>query len=124
MKTRTHITIYVTLVLLGCGVVNAQAPAAPLKKWTGNVGGGFAFTDGNSDTRNLNLSFAATRDAKTKNVIKWTGLYLRGDKDGGETIDRATTTLRNEYAFSTRVFSFGQLDYLRDRFKDIMFLWS
>ena len=124
MKIPNHIIVCVAISLIACGVMNAQAPATPPKTWTGNFAGGFAFTDGNSDTRNFNLSFAATRDPKTKNVIKWTGLYLRGDKEGAETIDRATTTLRDEYTLSQRVFTFGQLDYLRDRFKEIMFLWS
>jgi putative salt-induced outer membrane protein len=119
-----QIILFVVISLTACGVMNAQAPATPAGTWSGNFAGGFAFTDGNSDTRNFNVSFAATRDPKTKNIIKWTGLYLRGDKDGAETIDRATTTLRDEYTLSPRVFTFGQLDYLRDRFKEIMFLWS
>ena len=128
MKTRTHLVIYAVIyaaLILSFSVsLHAQAPAAPMKTWNGNFAGGFAFTDGNSDTRNFNLSFTATRDPKTRNVIKWNGLYLRGDKDGAQTIDRATTNLRDEYTISKRTFTFGQVDYLRDKFKDIMFLWS
>src|SRR5215468_3746962 len=100
--------IFMSFTLVICLSLNAQTPpAAPARPWTGNVGGGFAFTDGNSDTTNFNFSFAVTRDTKTKNVVKWGGLYLRGDKDGAETIDRTSTTLRDEFTFTKSVFTFG-----------------
>jgi putative salt-induced outer membrane protein len=63
-------------------------------------------------------------DPKSRNVVKWNGLYLRGDKDGAETIDRSATTFRDEFTISKNLFAFGQIDYLRDKFKNIMFLWS
>jgi putative salt-induced outer membrane protein len=124
MRKHTRLIMYAALTLAVCGPVYAQAPATPPKAMTGNFAGGFAFTDGNSDTRNFNLSFALTRDLKTKNVVKWNGLYLRGANNGAETIDRAAAAIRDEYTLSKKVFTFGQLEYLRDRFKDIMFLWS
>src|SRR5215475_4933370 len=117
--------IFMSFTLVICISLNAQTPpAAPARAWSGNFGGGFAFTDGNSDTTNFNFTFAALHDPKTLNVVKWTGLYLRGAKDGAEIIDRTSMGLRDEFTVSKRVFTFGQVDYLRDKFKDIIFLWS
>jgi hypothetical protein len=38
---------------------------------------GVSITSGNSDTMNYNLAFDVTRTPKARNVMKWTGLYLR-----------------------------------------------
>jgi putative salt-induced outer membrane protein len=120
-----QLTISLLLVLFALTPnVHAQAPAPPPRVWTGNFGGGLALTSGNTDTKNINLSFGLVRDPKTRNVIRATGLYLRGDKDDEDIIDRAAIGLRDEYTFTSRVFAFGQLEYLRDRFKEIIFLWS
>ncbi len=124
MKFHIKLATYAVLSLILCTTLHAQTPAAPTKAWSGNLGGGLAFTDGNSDTTNINFTFAVTRDPKTKSVAKWSGLYLRGGKDGVDIIDRLSTTLRDEFTFSKRVFSFGQVEYLRDKFKNITFLWS
>jgi len=102
----------------------AQAPAQPLKLYTGSFGGGFALTGGNTDTKNINLTFDMVRDPKTKNVIKATALYLRGTQSDVLTLDRTAFNVRDEYSLTSRVFLFGQADYLRDQFKQIIFLWS
>lgn len=63
----------------------AQAPAppdTPPKVWTGNVSVGLALTAGNKDTSTFNVSFETTRDPKTRNVLKASGLYLWGKTDG------------------------------------------
>jgi putative salt-induced outer membrane protein YdiY len=39
-------------------------------------------------------------------------------------LDRTSFLIRDEYTVSGRTFVFGQLDYLRDKFKQIIFLWS
>src|SRR5262245_3819903 len=50
MKTLGYLTIiYAALTLSLSTSLLAQAPAAPTKAWSGNFGGGLAFTDGNSD---------------------------------------------------------------------------
>jgi len=116
--------ICLVLLLPICAAAQAPTPAVPVKPWTGNFGGGFALTDGNSDTTNLNLTFLVTHDPKTRNVFKWNGLFLRGDKDDEDIIDRGATTLRDEYTITKRLFAYGQVGYLRDKFKDIMFLWA
>jgi putative salt-induced outer membrane protein len=121
---RRNVMLSVVIGLLGSILAQAQAPAGPQSIYTGSLGGGFALTGGNTNTRNYNLSFALTRDPKKKNVIKASALYLRGLQDDILNLDRASLNLRDEYTFSTRTFLFAQGDYLRDRFKDIIYLLS
>lgn len=100
----------------------APAPDAPPPTWTGTAGAGISLTSGNSDTTNYTVSFDVTRDPKTRNVLKATGLYLRGSQDGEATVDRLSLGFRDQYALTPRLYVFGQLDYLRDQFKEIDYL--
>jgi len=110
-----------SLVLSGSAI--AQAPQAPPRVYTGNIGGGFAVTGGNTETRNFNLIAQVVRDPKTRNVIRGAVTYLRGDQNDVLSLDRTAFNIRDEYTISGRTFVFGQLDYLRDKFKEITFLW-
>jgi putative salt-induced outer membrane protein len=105
-------------------VAFAQAPAAPEppKNWTGSAGAGISLTAGNSDTMNYNLGFDVTRTPKARNVMKWAGLYLRGDQNDETVVDRTSLGYRDEYTLSGKTFLFGQIDYLRDTFKRIDYL--
>jgi putative salt-induced outer membrane protein YdiY len=85
--------------------------------WIGTAGVGLALTSGNSDTLNFNVSFDVTRDPKTRNVMKWTGLFIRGEQDGALVANRLSLGFRNQYTLTDRAFVFGQIDYLRDTFK-------
>jgi putative salt-induced outer membrane protein YdiY len=109
-------------VLLWTVPLQAQTP--PTRDLTGNFGVGLAMTSGNTDTTNFNLSFALVHDPRERNVVRFTGLYLRGDKDGLRTVDRTTVNLRDEFNLSSRVFLFAQNDYVRDKFKEIDYLLS
>jgi putative salt-induced outer membrane protein len=110
--------------VLCSSVALAQAPAAaePPKTWTGTAGVGVSITSGNSDTMNYNLAFDVTRTPKARNVMKWKGLYLRGDQNNAVVVNRTSLGYRDEYTLSGRTFLFGQLDYLRDTFKLIDYL--
>jgi putative salt-induced outer membrane protein len=99
-----------------------QTSIAPPEVYTGNFGFGLAVTGGNTDTRSYNLSFDVTRDPKLKNVIKADGFYLRSSADGEATADMLRLGLRDEYSLSKRVLIYGALGYLRDPFKDIIYL--
>jgi putative salt-induced outer membrane protein len=100
----------------------APAPAGPPPTWTGSAGVGIALTSGNSDTMNYNLGFDVTRTPKARNVMKWTGLYLRGDQNDVVVVNRTSLAFRDEFTYSGRTFFFGQVDYLRDTFKLIDYL--
>jgi len=100
-------------------VAFAEETKPPEKVWASSIGAGLAVTSGNTDTKNYNLSFATKYDPKTKFVFKADALYLRGDSNGTNLVDKATADARGEYNVSDRVFAFGEVDYLRDPFKDI-----
>jgi putative salt-induced outer membrane protein YdiY len=118
------IVLMIDIVVVGGAL--AQQPAAPSAvdpgTWIGTAGAGLALTSGNSDTLNFNLAFDATRDPKTRNVMKFAGLYLRGEQSGDLVANRLSLSFRDQYALSARAYAFGQVEYLRDTFKLIDYL--
>ena len=100
------------------------APEPPPPLWTGSAGAGFSMNRGNTDTTNFNLSFEATRDPKTNSVWKFKALYLRGQTAGTATVDRFLADGRNERDLTPRVYAFGELQFLEDKFKQIDYLWA
>jgi putative salt-induced outer membrane protein YdiY len=124
---RTWVFFAVLLFLLPVRSTYAQQPCPcpqepPPGNWVGSAGMGFSLNRGNTDTTNINLTFDATYDPKKKDVWKLQALYLRGDTDGEATVDRLFLQGRYERAINTRAFFFGQLQYLRDEFKEIDYL--
>ncbi|HJQ41070.1 MAG TPA: DUF481 domain-containing protein [Thermoanaerobaculia bacterium] len=101
--------------------VAAQEPSPP-KAWTSSIGAGLALTSGNTDTQNYNFSLSTKYDPKKRIVFKADALLLRGSAGGETQVDRATAATRLEYALSDRTFTFGEVSYLRDPFKDIDYL--
>jgi putative salt-induced outer membrane protein len=98
------------------------APAEPPPVWTGSGGAGLSIKSGNSDTSNYNLTIELVHDPASPNLMKWKALYLRGAQDDTVTVNRTSLGFRDEYSLSPRTFLFGQLDYLRDTFKEIDYL--
>jgi len=101
-----------------------QGPQPPPPVWTGSAGAGFTMNRGNTDTTNVNLSFEATRDPKTRSVWKFKALYLRGQTAGAATVDRFLADARNERDLSARVYAFAAVQFLEDQFKQIDYLWA
>lgn len=97
-------------------------PPPPPPVWTGSFGAGLALTQGNKDTKNINLSFDLKRDPKTRTVFKADGMYILATEDGDENVDRALLNGRVEYLLTERTYAFGQVAYVRDRFKEIDYL--
>jgi putative salt-induced outer membrane protein YdiY len=114
--------------IAGCAIAGAQtpAPAPPPPEtppgWSGSAGFGFSLNRGNTSTTNLNVSFEATDDPKTRSVWKFKGLYLHGDNNGELAVDRLLLEGRNERTLTGRVYAFAQLQFLEDQFKDIDYL--
>lgn len=104
-------------------IVSAQT-ATPEPVWTGSAGAGVAVTGGNSDTANYSLSLDLKRDPKTRNLMKFAGVYLRGDQNNETTVDRLSLDFRDEYKFDDRTFLFGEFSYFRDPFKAIDYLMN
>ena len=102
----------------------APQPTAPPPVWTGNVGAGLALTNGNTDTKNINISMGIVRDPKTRSVLRVNGLYLRGEKESELIVNQTQFTIRDEINISPRTFVFAQGNYVRDTFKGIRNLFS
>lgn len=112
-----------SLILALCVATYAGAQdTSPAKPWTSSIGAGLAMTSGNTETQNYNLSASTKYDPGTRIVFKADALLLRGETDGETQVDRATAAARGEYALSERTFTFAEVSYLRDPFKDIEFL--
>lgn len=111
--------------LTGAQIASAQDAAAspdPVQVWKGNIGAGLSLTGGNTDTANYTLSFEATRDPKTRNLMRFAGLYLRSDQSDVTTSDRLRLGFRDEYTMSDRAFAYFDMGYMRDPFKEIDYL--
>lgn len=111
-------------LLLVALVIAAGAHAddtTPAKPWNSSLGAGLATTSGNTDTKNINLSFATKYDPKTNVLFKADALYLRGSANGERTVDKTTADARGEYTISARTFAFGEVNYLRDPFKSVTY---
>jgi putative salt-induced outer membrane protein len=114
---------FIALLFIASLAAVAQGQATTAKKhFTGNFGVGFALTGGNTDTKSLNLSFEATHDPKTKNIIKTNGVYLKNSANGESIADLLRMNFRDDYLISKRVSVYGALGYLRDPFKSINYL--
>jgi putative salt-induced outer membrane protein len=103
-------------------VVSAYAqetPPAPGHTWSGNLGAGLSLTRGNSDTKNINLTADAAQRISARNLAKYDAFYLRADSNGALTVDRTTFGARDEYTLSPLTYAFGDIHFLRDRFKEI-----
>ena len=129
MHSSARLALAGVLTLLCSSVASAQDPCPcpppappPPPVWTGSASAGLGLTSGNTDTRNVNLAFEATRDAKTKNVLKFGALYLWSEQDGEASANRLSFLARDEYSLTARSFVFGQVQYLRDPFKEIEYL--
>jgi putative salt-induced outer membrane protein len=120
----------VALVALATAVTPALAqdtcpcPEEPEPGWRTSIGFGFAYTTGNTDTQNLNLTFDVIHDPKTKNVFRADGFWIRNETDGEVSANRAALMLRDEYTFSGRTFAFVELSYQQDEFKELDYLWT
>jgi len=117
------------LILMAAAILTADTswaqegrPPQLLPVWTGSGGAGVSITSGNTDTYNYNLTFDLTHDSASPNLMRWTALHLRSGQDDTVTVNRTALGFRDEYTLGTRVFFFGQLDYLRDTFKKIDYL--
>ena len=91
---------------------------------TGHAAAGFNFTQGNSDTRQLNASLVLKYDPRTKDVWKADAFYILNSESGVTSVDRTSAHLRDEHTLGGRWYAFGDAQYLKDQFKEIDYLFS
>jgi putative salt-induced outer membrane protein YdiY len=123
MRARVTATAFAVLALV-CAArpVFGQAPPAPPKIWTVTASAGLALTSGNSDTISTNAAYDIIYDPQRRNLVKSEGLFLRAKTEGELTANRLGFNVRDQYKLTTRLYLFGQNQYLRDEFKDIDWL--
>lgn len=132
----------VAAVAVSCGLVGVpdavaqQPPAAPPAPavasqtpppptgWTGDAAFGLSLNRGNTSTTNVNASFDLDYGLKTADTWTFKGLYLRGKDNDTLAVDRLDLEGRDERSLTDRVYDFGQLQFIRDKFKDIDYLWA
>jgi putative salt-induced outer membrane protein YdiY len=111
----------------------AQTPAPPPPPpqdpppppgWTGSFGAGMAITQGNSDTSTVNLAYDVKRDVGSPFLFRSAGLFIRADSEGELTTNRLAFDGRVDRLITDRTSIFGQVQYLRDEFKEIDYLVS
>ena len=100
------------------------APPPPPPGWTGSASAGLALTQGNSDTSTVNAAYEVKRETGSPYVFKSSGLLVYGKAEGELTSDRLALGGRLERKLSERTALFGQVQYLRDSFKEIDYLIS
>ncbi len=115
-----RVTTYAQDVPIASPVVETAEPTVvEVPAWTATVGGGLALTNGNTDSLSYNAAVDLAYGRTTGNLLKWTGLYLRGTQNDVLVVNRLSVVVRNEYTFSPRVFAFARIEYLHDTFKRI-----
>lgn len=123
-STRSLTAFLGGLLLAASASAQTPAPAAPPPPWSGALSAGIALTGGNTDTTTINVAFDVQSDKTQRNVIKAEGLNIRSSRDGDAIVDRTSLGIRDEFALTTRTYTFGQFQYLRDVFKSIDYLLS
>jgi putative salt-induced outer membrane protein YdiY len=94
------------------------------KRLTGTLAAGLTFTSGNSNTRTLNLALALEYRPNPKDRLKAEGFYIQNREDGTSTVDRTSAHLREERSLAPLWFAYGDLQFLKDRFKQINSLFA
>lgn len=118
------LVLFAALPTLTLAQTPAAAPPPPPPGWTGSASAGLALTQGNNDTSTVNAAYEIKRDTGSPFLLKSTGLLVWGKSEGELTQDQLALSGRGERKLTERTSMFGQLQYLRDSFKDIDYLIS
>ena len=104
--------------------VRAQQADQVPQGLSGSASIGLSLTQGNTDTFTLNVTDDSIYDPKTKNIVRWNALYLRGKQNGVLSVNRVAGSVRDQYTVSKRFFMFAQFDALHDTFKGVDYLYA
>src|SRR5689334_13986773 len=104
MKTVRRLVHLLVICAAWAPGANAQQADPVPQGISGSAGFGLSLTQGNSDTVNLNATVDSIYDPKTKNLVKWNALYLRGKQNGVLSVNRVSGAVRDEYTVSKHVF--------------------
>ena len=122
MRTAAKIVCVLWVLFAWAPAARAQPPSATPEGLSGSASFGFSLTQGNTDTLNIALTNDSIYDPKTRNVMRWSALYLRGKQNDVLSVNRVATMFRDEYRLNDRTFMFAQFDWLHDTFKGVDYL--
>jgi putative salt-induced outer membrane protein YdiY len=105
-------------------VVTAQQTDPVPQGLSGSASFGLSLTQGNTDTLTINAADDSIYDPKTRNLMKWNALYLRGKQNDVLSVNRVAGSFRDEYTVSKHFFMFAQFDALHDTFKGVDYLYA
>lgn len=95
-----------------------QAEKALPEGWTGDASLSLSFQRGNSETTNLSFSFSAKRSLALRLELVNTGFFLFTRTNGLTSGESLGASSRMNWKHSSRVFTFYELQGIRDRFKN------
>lgn len=125
--------LVIAVVVVGTAArARAQTPPLPpismpppsAANWALALSGGLALTSGNRDTSTVNFGYEFLYDPKTRIRLKSDAFYLRARSDGRISAERLGFNAREEYKLKEGAFVFGQVQFVRDRFKQISYIWA
>ena len=89
--------------------------------WAGNLSLGLSVTEGNTQTKNISFTFSADGPLSDKTEWQNTGFFLFGQTGSVTNSESMGLTSRINWQHSDRIFSFYEIQGLRDTFKNYAF---
>ena len=113
---RSAISVIVFTLILIASMFPADEPKQA--GWSGNITIGASVVTGNADTSTFTVAFKA--DKTFKQPFEWlnSGSFLTSSAEGGKTAEKIVLSSRLNWTFTPRFHMFGELQGMRDRFKD------
>ena len=111
-------------ILLMLGLAVPAAAAEPVPGWTGTLGLGFSLTRGNTETTNLSANASANNAFAPRWEWLNSAFVLTQSSDGEKKAESGGFTSRVNWNFMTRWLAYGEVGYLKDRFKDFQYRWT
>jgi len=111
--------LFLASVGVGCaGLAHAQATVKPDGQFRAVVGLGASFASGNTDSSNISLNADAVR-ATAQDKLSLYGMALYARSAGVTTGEQARLGGRYDYNLTSDIFTFGGLDFERNKFSNI-----
>lgn len=108
--------ILMFFVIIGFNIGFSDANAAETKFWSDVAELSFVKTGGNTDVQNLLVNNAFKYLFSSKVTGSWNLHILNGDTNNTKTAERYETELRLDNKYSDRLYSFGNVIWLQDKF--------
>jgi putative salt-induced outer membrane protein YdiY len=109
------------LLLLFSASASAGEEAQKSPGWKGDAAISLGLTRGNTDTTSFSLSVNAKKEWGTSWAIEDSGSFIFTRASGETTAENMGLISRISYKSSERFFFFGEIQAVRDRFKDFSF---